>query len=397
MRRNKNRASHTEKRRLFGALWKKLFCHRNIIIISDHKTEHLPFSVKLQCALIVSVMGFVIWASYSTGNYMAAQNSLREKERKIATTSLENRRIESEFALLKRDLISMMEEDSAKSDMSDYAKFVVKQYKDGDIEAKDVDVAQLGSAQHGAVFERIAFLEKKMDEIKTNHQQVMEAIRESTKDKLYNLESIIRSTGLNVDTLEKKVVQLEPRKHHLKSGPQGGPFNPVEDEFLANYDDGLYQDLKRMSLLSDVLETLPLAQPMTNYKLTSGYGVRVDPFRRRFARHEGLDFSGPYGSRILATSDGVVKKAQRSGAYGLMVEVQHPLGVSTLYGHMQRILVKPGQRVKQGDVLGIQGSTGRSTGPHLHYEVRYYGNPLNPQPFLKAGTHVRQIKTNSGS
>ncbi len=397
MRRNKSRASHIEKRRVFGALWKRLFCHRNIIIISDHKTEHLPLGVKLQCALIVSVMGFVIWASYSTGNYMAAQSSIREKERKIATTSLENRRIESEFALLKRDLISMMEDDTAKGEVSDYAKFVVKQYKNGDIEAKDVDVSQLGSKQHGAVFARIAFLEKKVDEMTENHEQVMEAIRDSTKDKLYNLESIIRSTGLNVNTLEKKVVQLEPRKTSAKSEPQGGPFNPVEDAFLEDYDHGLYKDLKRMSVLSDVLETLPLGVPMVTYKQTSGFGVRIDPFRRRFARHEGLDFSGPYGSRILATSDGVVKKAGRSGAYGNMVEVQHPLGVSTLYGHMQRFVVRPGQRVKKGDVLGVQGSTGRSTGPHLHYEVRYYGNPLNPQPFLKAGTHVRQIKKQSGS
>lgn len=397
MRRNKNRASHTEKRRILGALWKRLFCHRNIIIISDHKTEHLPFSVKLQCLLIVSVMGFVIWASYSTGNYMAAQHSIREKERKIATTSLENRRIESEFALLKRDLISMMEHDGKKGDVSDYAKFVVKQYKNGDIDAKDVDVSQLGSKQHGAVFARIAFLEKKVNELKENHEQVIDAIRESTKDKLYNLEAIIRSTGLNINELEKKVVQLEPRKTSSKEEPQGGPFNPVEDSFLEDYDHGLYKDLKRMSILSDVIEHLPLGVPMAQYKQTSGFGVRIDPFRHRFARHEGLDFSGPYGSRIMATSDGVVKKAERSGAYGNMVEVQHPMGVSTVYGHMQRILVKPGQRVKQGDVLGIQGSTGRSTGPHLHYEVRYYGNPLNPQPFLKAGTNVRQIKTQSGS
>lgn len=147
-----------------------------------------------------------------------------------------------------------------------------------------------------------------------------------------------------------------------------------------------------MMVLDGIIEDMPLASPMRSSRITSRYGMRMDPFKRRLARHAGIDFAGPMNSKIYSTAAGVVRKAGRRGAYGMSVEIDHGNNISTLYGHMSRIDVEPGQQVKRGQMIGQQGSTGRSTGSHLHYEVRYFGKTVDPSDFLKAGEYVRASK-----
>lgn len=131
----------------------------------------------------------------------------------------------------------------------------------------------------------------------------------------------------------------------------------------------------------EIIESLPLRPPMlVEHRLSSGFGVRRDPFTGEASRHEGLDFVAPYGSPIVATAPGRVVLAQYFGPYGRTVDVDHGRGFTTRYAHMSRIRVKHGDVVKAGDVLGTLGNTGRSTGPHLHYEVRFNGRPINPGP-----------------
>lgn len=383
-------------------MWQRVFCHRNIIIISRHKTEHVPLSSRLQLSVLAVVLLVVVGASYSVGNFVAVQQALREKERKIASASLENQRVESEFALLKRDMIQMLDESGDKKQLGEYAQFIIGQYKNGQISENDIDMDKLGKSAgaNNAVFQRIAYLEHKVADMKESHELVLDSIRSAARGKLSGLEDIIKTTGLNSQSLEKKAQQAQTTRpaartaENTSSSPQGGPFVPADEDLLDSYDPALYRDLSRLALLSDVTEQLPLAKPMNNYRLTSGFGVRIDPFRHTLARHTGLDFSGPIGSQVHVTSDGRIEKAGRYGAYGNAIIVSHAYGVSTLYGHLSKILVKPGQVVHKGEIIGVQGSTGRSTGNHLHYEVMYNGVKLNPANFLKAGTHVRTNKNN---
>jgi murein DD-endopeptidase MepM/ murein hydrolase activator NlpD len=107
------------------------------------------------------------------------------------------------------------------------------------------------------------------------------------------------------------------------------------------------------------------------------------------AFHSGVDLAGPEHAKVLATNDGKVEFAGWQSAYGNMVDIKHQYGLSTRYAHLERVLVQPEQWVKKGQVIGIQGSTGRSTGHHLHYEVRYQGRAINPNNFLKAGENVQ--------
>ena len=135
--------------------------------------------------------------------------------------------------------------------------------------------------------------------------------------------------------------------------------------------------------------TLPLGRPIRGQPtVSSPFGTRLDPFTRGLALHTGLDLKAEYGEPARATAPGRVSAAEFAGGYGNMVEIDHGHGVVTRFGHLARIAVRPGQRVAAGDVLGLVGSTGRSTGAHLHYETRIDGEPVDPQRFLEAGADL---------
>jgi len=135
----------------------------------------------------------------------------------------------------------------------------------------------------------------------------------------------------------------------------------------------------------DFIKSTPSIRPINIGYFTDGFGYRRDPFtgRRRF--HYGLDISAPRGTKIHATADGVVRYAKRNGGYGLVVAIDHGHGYETLFGHMSKMLVKPGEKVKRGDVIGQVGNTGRSTGSHVHYEVHVHGQPVNPLNYFFSG------------
>lgn len=134
-----------------------------------------------------------------------------------------------------------------------------------------------------------------------------------------------------------------------------------------------------------LLASTPSIMPATGYP-SGRFGRRTDPFSGESDYHPGIDISAPRGAKVVATADGLVVAAGRRSDYGKLVTVEHKLGVSTRYGHLDRFTVKPGERVRRGDVIGYVGSTGRSTGPHLHYEVRLNGQALNPLRFV-AGSY----------
>lgn len=397
------RSAHTatSKRSSIRLFFSRLFCKRNIIIISDHKTQHLPVHPTLQLLGLVACISFVTWASYSTGSYMAAQAVLREKDKKIAITSEENERIGSEFALLRRDLSKLITENNKgnKGAMGEYAKMMAEQYNaDGSPKiAAEASAESSSGIDQNAILSRIEFLENKVKHIQDVHEEIMADIRTTTGGKIKELESLIAKTGVNSSPLVKqaelRAKQQEQQKERYerttREGGSGGPFIPAQTaNTLKTEETDLYFNLKRLMRLHDVVSAMPLASPMPkNTRITSGYGTRVDPFNGRLAKHTGIDFAGPYGSAVRASSDGVVKEAGWQSGYGKAVDIVHDFGFSTKYGHLSKWLVKPGQRVKKGDVIALQGSTGRSTGTHLHYEVRYNDRPLNPRKFLQAGVN----------
>jgi murein DD-endopeptidase MepM/ murein hydrolase activator NlpD len=142
---------------------------------------------------------------------------------------------------------------------------------------------------------------------------------------------------------------------------------------------------------------VPSSKPVNTATFTSGYGVRSDPFRGSAAMHAGIDLAGPMGTPVYATADGVVEKAEWSGGYGNMVEIDHGKGLETRFGHLSRVLVHEGQKVTRGMLIALMGSTGRSTGSHLHYEVRIDGRAVNPIPFLQSADYVTAMEARTAA
>jgi murein DD-endopeptidase MepM/ murein hydrolase activator NlpD len=191
---------------------------------------------------------------------------------------------------------------------------------------------------------------------------------------------------------------MGPERFAPKMVAMGGPFeaaDSVEAEADLRADmqfRSLFMTWKKLDTLEQGVIAIPSAQPVEHLAFTSNFGVRSDPFRGTAAMHAGVDIPGPTGTPIYATADGIVDRAERSGGYGNMVEINHGKGIQTRYGHLSKILVAPYTRVHRGQLIALMGSTGRSTGPHLHYEVRIDGHAVNPVPFLQTADYLLAVQ-----
>jgi murein DD-endopeptidase MepM/ murein hydrolase activator NlpD len=197
-----------------------------------------------------------------------------------------------------------------------------------------------------------------------------------------------------VTTAELKRLGITPARVGSTQA-MGGPFESAANSTFKN----LFESWKKLDQLQDGVIAIPSDKPVkANVEFTSGFGVRSDPFHAGAAMHPGIDLAGAYGTPIYATADGTVLRAGwNSGGYGNLVEIDHGRGIATRYGHMSAILVHAGDHVTRGEQIGRMGSTGRSTGNHLHYEVRIDGHPVNPIPFMKSTDYVLAMQRRSGA
>jgi murein DD-endopeptidase MepM/ murein hydrolase activator NlpD len=175
-----------------------------------------------------------------------------------------------------------------------------------------------------------------------------------------------------------------------RSETGAGPVVPALDEMLDTVGAAIDDRGRQLTTLQNLILTRELARqivpggrPVESGYISSLYGQRTDPFDGRNAFHQGLDFAGTAGTRVLAVADGIVSHAGVDGGYGRLVEITHGNGYVTRYAHNAKLLVQQGQTVKRGDPIALMGSTGRSTGPHLHFEVLRDGRPVNPLSFVR--------------
>jgi murein DD-endopeptidase MepM/ murein hydrolase activator NlpD len=223
-------------------------------------------------------------------------------------------------------------------------------------------------------------LQASLDRVENREMALVSGLDERLDGKARRIRAVLTSLGLDVGK--------GPRETNV-----GGPFVPVKAgaEGLS-----FEQRLQRVNVMRTQVERLnrtlnlvPVRKPVPGeIDLSSGFGVRTDPFVGRPAMHTGLDFRGDTGEPARATAAGTVTAAGWQGGYGKMVEVNHGNGLATRYGHLSEISVKVGQSIKIGQTVGLIGSTGRSTGPHLHYETRIGGEAVDPQRFLSAGSKL---------
>jgi len=272
------------------------------------------------------------------------------------------------------------------SPISDTVTFVAPPDREARLESRTPALAAQQPSQFaklGGVDNVIGRLQASLDQVESRQIATLAAAEESMDSKVRRMRGAISDLGLNMAKLESAT----PR------APMGGPFVPVKLSSSADpFERQLYRihvTRAQMDKLNRTMALVPYRKPVVGeVEFTSGFGVRSDPFLGRPAMHTGLDFRGATGDPIRATANGRVVSAAYAGGYGRMVEIDHGNGLSTRYGHMSAINVKVGDTIKIGQVIGLVGSTGRSTGPHLHYETRIDGEAVDPQKFLRAGVRL---------
>ena len=209
------------------------------------------------------------------------------------------------------------------------------------------------------------------------------------------IRAAFRFAGLVPDELRP------PSTKHEKTMDIGGPFVPLptnspEAAAFARAATQAQSAIATAEKLHRIAAYVPLAAPLPGrLEVTSPFGPRIDPFLGRPALHTGVDLRDDYGAPVRATADGTVSLASADGGYGNLVEIDHGNGLSTRYAHLSSFAVRPGQKIKAGAIIGRIGETGRATGPHLHYETRINGEPVNPERFLKAGLMLRTAPAES--
>ncbi|MDB5510902.1 MAG: Peptidase [Enterovirga sp.] len=222
--------------------------------------------------------------------------------------------------------------------------------------------------------DRLSAVEQSLDKVARSEGEILHALGRTARTRLTRLRSAIDATGLD-----------------LPGTPaSGGPLVALPADRLPGGHEPLAAALQfsvaEIARLQGTARTLPLGKPLAGEPdPTSGFGYRMDPFTRGPALHTGVDFRAEAGTPARATAAGRVVAAEYTGGYGNLVEIDHGNGVTTRYGHLSSFSVAPGETVGEGQIIGRTGSTGRSTGPHLHYETRVNGEAVNPVRFLQAG------------
>lgn len=366
---------------------RSLFTPKKVIIISKKGITSLSVGIILQYLFlffIIAGIGFSLSIlkeeSYYRSIALIEKVKLETKETELSLSSLKNKQL-----LEKNNKILEKISDIEKS-----------------FEEIDLYLSNIGS------YDQISNVHKdKNPEVKEKPDEKGLLKINSAISKIYSktinrrifIEKIISKIDISQDYLAKynKKFATIIEKQSLNIKNQGGEFI----EIAGNYDtsdlnslniekNNLRDEIIYVSELEKIFQHLPVSKPMYQYYISSNFGIRNDPVKKRKAIHSGLDMAGGVKEKIYSTGSGIVTMSKRYGSYGNMIEIDHGFGFKTRYGHLSKMLVKKGDKISRGQNIGIQGTTGRSTGLHLHYEILHNNKPVNPLKFLYAKENVHK-------
>ncbi|MCF8709184.1 M23 family metallopeptidase [Rhizorhapis sp. SPR117] len=369
----------------------RFFPEREIFLRSDGSVRFLKISTRLQIAVagtvVLAVLAWVVATVFMLiGQYDMARDraALDQQKAAVASSAKTVRSYRASVDEITDDLEQRQEslEELVKSHFGDALD-------DGKLVGKDNSTAR-GPEKGDALEAKTSKISAALPEAGTlrriETQQIAFARRltHAVALRTAKVEAAIRSFGLNPSTLVRQTRSAE-----------GGPFIPYKGADVNGTEehfDTLGTALHRLDALEKGLLAIPSGRPTSVVMLSSGFGYRRDPFNGHGAFHAGLDFRGAYGQPILAAADGKVSFVGQRSGYGNVVEITHGRGIMTRYAHVSGFNSKVGQKVVRGQQVARMGSTGRSTGTHLHFEVRLNGQPINPRRFLEAKADVLEIQ-----
>ena len=420
-------------------LMARIFHDREIMLRSDGRIRYLHLGPKIQIlafAIMTAALGYaaniiIVYASYdkiiaakdrvidsSQSSYLALHNQFNISEARFRSVA---KNLEAKHAYL----ISLIEQNKIlKDDLASIrnklwnseqtgqrllaSRQALKQQLDrleGELQwevssnqhlAGNLQIVE--SALRSAIDERGKTIEerdllqtginrvrKRLARLQDSQQHVLDRLSERTMANIKQVKGLVAMTGLKVE----KFLGGFPKGMTGQGGPfiAASPNTGDAEEFETTLVD-LNQQINHWEGLQRLLRSLPLTAPSDHFYISSRFGKRIDPIRKKWGRHYGLDLAGIFKSPVLATAPGIVVSVMRHPKFGRVVEIDHGQGIRTRYGHLHRILVRRKQKVGFRQKIGLMGNTGRSTGTHIHYEIKVNGKPYDPMKFMEAGKYV---------
>lgn len=370
-----------------------VFPERHIYIRSDGEMRGFVLSTGNQTLLagVIAVCG--LWLGVSTGAMIVDAFALSASDREMAQMQAKSERWVADREARLNSAVAQL--DAANGSIGSLAATVEKRHVALAMlltQAKDepgLAEALTPSLRMAATPPRNASATRRIEVVRSNQERLIDAADNFAKGRADRLRLAFRLAGLSPSDFSSSASSL------------GGPLIDAKDPralaAVLDVDEGFARriqraasNLSKASAMTEAAAKLPLARPTYDTSRSSGFGVRFDPFNGRPAFHSGLDFTGGIGVPIYSTAPGIVAYTGVRSGYGNTIEIDHGSGFKTRYAHLSGISVRTGERVAVGERIGAMGSTGRSTGPHLHYEVWVNGRAQNPDRFLKAGDYVQQ-------
>ena len=265
-----------------------------------------------------------------------------------------------------------------------YSNDVVTRLREASLQSPELPARATRFAERataGGLSRMLARVSLSLDKVEEKQAATLTALEKRIDTRARRIRSVLADLGID-------------KGRSSTEGTVGGPFVPIEplQSGAGAFERQLYHINVVRAQIDRTLVAVPVGKPVIGeVDMSSPFGIRMDPFLGRPAVHTGIDLRGDVGEPVRATATGHVTVAGRKGGYGNMVEISHGNGLVTRYGHLSVITVKIGQIVRIGEVVGKIGSTGRSTGPHLHYETRINGEAVDPQKFLRAGLRLGDV------
>jgi murein DD-endopeptidase MepM/ murein hydrolase activator NlpD len=408
---------------------------RQIILRSERGARAFVISQRAQLVAVGCVVALAMWSVYATANYVFYGTVVAAKDKEIGEVRLANASLREEMQRSQERfnivtsrleakhayLVGLMERTGGKAPAKAPAAKAAPGAKnratpdDGLTSSREAVKRQLSEldeslrtapagkaaesgientlrdrgrilAENGRLQARLNAIEERLGELHVAQQGVMTQLARRALSNLDEVRDMIAGLGLDATRILGRGNAAPKPQSNV-----GGPFVPASagDTPASQLGIGAAdRAVERWEGVQRALRSLPLGAPVQQVQVMSGFGRRVDPFNGMMAFHSGLDIAGTMGTPIHATAPGRVTFVGTNGAYGRMVEIDHGQGLSTRYAHLSRFIVHQGERVHYGQTIGLMGSTGRSTGVHVHYEVLVDGKPRDPTKFIQAGSYV---------
>ncbi len=415
----------------------KHFPERQLVLRTDGDVKYFCISKRFQMSVSAGILAFLTWSAFTSTTHFMHDSELLAKDKEILSVQVAYRSLlsevteyQSKFTNISNELeanhsklvasldqnilenkdrlvsaeAARKEAQVARRQLNSQLHSIEESMRElanrnyslkGDLSLKEMDLqtalAERNTArlQKQRIEGKLRAAEIKMAHLNQSQEELIKRVSDQASEEIAYIENILTIAGLDPDKMLSNMDQ--------DTTASGGPFiaatgkasdeMPAPEEIQLNAID---RHLARWQGLQGIRQSLPLAQPLDYYYISSRYGKRRDPVNKRWAVHYGLDMAASKKSPVYVTAPGKVTFVGWKGNYGNFIMVDHGNGIETRYGHLHKTLVKKGDTVDYRTKIGLVGSTGRSTGAHLHYEVRVNGTNVDPFKFIKAGRNVFQ-------